>query len=150
MRAFIVAQDDALATWLWRGDPMSRILRVYGVTLIAFAICDAVWLGLVASDLYRDGIGHLMASEPNWIAAVLFYLIFIAGLVYFAVLPARSTREAVGRAAFFGFVAYATYDLTNLATLRGWPVGIVVADLAWGAFVSAVGAAAGFAMKRRS
>ncbi len=134
---------------------MSRSLIVcalaYASTLVVFAALDFVWLGFVAKDLYRNGIGHLMLETPNWTAAVLFYLIYIAGLVFFAVLPGLDAG-AWGRAtlygALFGFFCYATYDLTNLATLKGWPVAIVVADLTWGAFVSAAAATAGFFITR--
>jgi uncharacterized membrane protein len=130
---------------------MKRALVAYAATLVVFAAVDFVWLGFVAKDLYRDGIGHLMADTPNWTAAVLFYLLFIIGLVYFAVAPALEAgawQQAALRAAIFGFIAYATYDLTNLATLKGWPVSIAVADLAWGAFVSAVASTAGFFVTR--
>lgn len=130
---------------------MSRTLLAYIATLIVFGIVDFIWLGFVAKDLYRNGIGHLMAESPNWAAAVLFYLLFIGGLVYFAVGPALSAGEwqrAAINGALFGFFCYATYDLTNLATLKGWPVSIVVADLLWGAFVSTVGATAGFFITR--
>ena len=130
---------------------MSRNLLAYFATLIVFGIVDFIWLGFIAKDLYRNGIGHLMAETPNWVAAVLFYLLFIVGLVYFAVAPALAVdqwQRAAINAALFGFFCYATYDLTNLATLRGWPVSIVVADLVWGAFVSTVGATAGFFITR--
>ena len=130
---------------------MSRSLIAYVATLVVFGIVDFIWLGFIAKDLYRNGIGHLMAESPNWIAAVLFYLLFIIGLVFFAVSPALDAgqwQRAALYGALFGFFCYATYDLTNLATLRGWPVSIVVADLLWGAFVSAVGATAGFFITR--
>ncbi len=130
---------------------MSRSVIAYVATLIVFGLIDFIWLGFVAKDLYRNGIGHLMAATPNWVAAVLFYLLFIVGLVFFAVLPALDAAvwtRATLYGALFGFFCYATYDLTNLATLRGWPVPIVVADLAWGAFVSGVGATAGFFVTR--
>ena len=130
---------------------MSRSWIAYLSTLVVFAALDFVWLGFIAKDLYRNGIGHLMLDTPNWTAAVLFYLIYIAGLVFFAVLPALeadSWTRATIHAALFGFFCYATYDLTNLATLKGWPVAIVVADLAWGAFVSAAAATASFFITR--
>jgi len=134
---------------------MSRSVIAYLSTLVVFAALDFVWLGFIAKDLYRNGIGHLMLETPNWTAAVLFYLIYIAGLVFFAVLPALAANPEAGTwtratiyAALFGFFCYATYDLTNLATLKGWPVSIVIADLAWGAFVSACAATAGFFITR--
>ncbi len=130
---------------------MSRSLIAYVATLVVFGIVDFIWLGFIAKDLYRNGIGHLMAETPDWGAAVLFYLLFIVGLVFFAVSPALEAgvwQRAALHGALFGFFCYATYDLTNLATLKGWPVSIVVADLLWGAFVSAVGATAGFFITR--
>jgi uncharacterized membrane protein len=130
---------------------VSRNLIAYLATLVVFAAVDFIWLGFVAKDLYRNGIGHLMADTPNWTAAVLFYLLFIGGLIFFAVAPALAVDDwsrATIHAALFGFFCYATYDLTNLATLKGWPVSIVLADLAWGAFVSAVASTAGFFITR--
>ncbi len=130
---------------------MKVSLVAYLATLVVFAIIDFVWLGFIAKDLYRNGIGHLMAETPNWTAAVLFYLLFIVGLVFFAVSPALDadawTRAALN-GALFGFFCYATYDLTNLATLKGWPVSIVLADMVWGAFVSGVAATAGYFITR--
>lgn len=141
-----------------RGDPsaplemlVNRSVIAYVATLVVFALVDFVWLGFVAKDLYRNGIGHLMAETPNWTPAVLFYLVFVAGLVYFAVVPgldAGAWQRAALNGALFGFLCYATYDLTNYATLRGWPLSIVVADLAWGAFVSTVAATAAFFITR--
>jgi uncharacterized membrane protein len=130
---------------------MKRLVVAYVATLVVFCGVDFVWLAFIAKDFYRDRIGHLMAESPDWTAAGLFYLVYIAGLLYFAVLPAlraNAWTRATVQAAFFGYFAYATYDLTNLATLKGWPVSIVVADLAWGTFVSAVGATAGFFIAR--
>ncbi len=130
---------------------MSRSLIAYVATMIVFAVVDFVWLGFVAKDLYRNGIGHLMAPTPYWPAAVVFYLLFIVGLVFFAVSPALDAGEwtrALLNGALFGFFCYATYDLTNYATLKGWPLSIVLSDLAWGAFVSAVAATAGFFITR--
>ena len=130
---------------------MSRILIAFVSTLVVFAAVDFVWLALIAKDLYRNGIGHLMSESPNWTAAVLFYLLYIVGLLYFAVLPglaADDWMKALVPAALFGFFCYATYDLTNWATLRDWPASIVAADLLWGTFVSAVGATGGFFITR--
>jgi uncharacterized membrane protein len=131
--------------------PVNRSVIAYATTLVVFALVDFVWLGFVAKDLYRNGIGHLMAETPNWTAAVLFYLAFVAGLVYFAVLPgldAGAWQRAARDGALFGFFCYATYDLTNYATLRNWPLTMVVADLAWGAFVSTVAATVAFFVTR--
>ncbi len=116
------------------------------------AVLDGLWLGLVARDLYRRHLGFLMAEQVNWPAAGVFYLTYAAGLAFFVVQPgveSGSAITALWRGAAFGFVAYATYDLTNLATLRGWPVPITLVDLAWGTILSAaVGAVATFAVLR--
>lgn len=111
-------------------------LAIYGRALALFVALDAVWLGLVARDFYPRHIGHLMAADVAWGAAVLFYLVFLAGVVTFVIRPsleAGSPSFALTRGAFFGLVTYATYDLTNQATLRAWPVLVTVVDLAWGA-----------------
>jgi len=115
-------------------------LKLYFITLIAFLGIDALWLGLVAPSFYKSQIGYIMAENPNFLAAGLFYLLFIFGMVIFIVEPGvreQTLMQAVGRGALFGLVTYATYDLTNLATLEGWPVLVTVVDLAWGTFLSA-------------
>ena len=127
-----------------------KLLPVYLLTLVTFLAIDAVWLGLIAKDMYRRELGHLLAPNVRWGAAIAFYVIYIAGLLILVVLPHQSspvlTVAALG--AVFGLVAYATYDLTNLATLTRWPLSVTLADLAWGAFVTAVTAAAGHAYAR--
>lgn len=100
-----------------------------------------IWLGLIAKNLYREQIGFLMAEHIRWFYALLFYCLYVGGLVFFALLPALKEASMVSAllyGGFFGLVCYATYDLTNLATLKGWPVKIVIYDLLWGTFVSAV------------
>jgi uncharacterized membrane protein len=99
-----------------------------------------VWLGLVARTFYRRHLGPLMADRPNWTAAVAFYLLYVVGVTVFAVLPAADSNSLLGaawRGGLFGLVAYATYDLTNAATLRGWPGIVVVVDMAWGMMLTA-------------
>ena len=118
---------------------LTRALLVYAITLGIFFAIDLVWLGVVAKDFYRQQIGHLMGPDVNWAAAAIFYLIYIGGIVFFAVKPALeagSPTRALAYGALFGFVAYATYDLTNQATMRDWPVIVTVVDLAWGAILS--------------
>jgi uncharacterized membrane protein len=113
--------------------------KLYLVSLVVFFAIDLLWLGVIAKNLYREQIGSLMADEIRWGAAILFYAIYIAGLVFFAQMPALnegSLTLALVYGALFGFFCYATYDLTNLATLKGWPVKIVVYDLLWGTFIS--------------
>lgn len=114
-------------------------LKLYGIAFVIFLAIDAVWLGLVAPKFYKAQIGHLMAETPNFIAALVFYVLFIAGLVYFVLLPAvdaNSLSKAIVAGVLFGFMTYATYDLTNLATLKDWPITVTVVDLLWGSFLS--------------
>ncbi len=127
-------------------------LAAWLASLVAFCVCDFVWLGWVARDFYGSYLGTLLRPEPNWVAALLFYPLYVYGLLVFCVLPAReagSSRRALGRGALFGLVAYATYDLSNLATLAGWPVAVTIVDVAWGASVSAIAALAGYAAAAR-
>ena len=128
---------------------MKRHLAAYFGTLIVMVGLDLLWLGIIAKPIYQQGIGHLMTDKPNMSAAVLFYALFGIGLVVFAVLPADPAPgwgKTMGMAALFGFFAYATYDLTNLATLKQWPMGLSVMDVAWGTCVSAAAAAGGKAL----
>jgi uncharacterized membrane protein len=109
-------------------------------TLVAMAVIDGIWLGAVARGFYRRHLGFLMADAPNWIAAGLFYLLYAVGVVVFAAQPAvdaGNALDALWRGALFGLVAYGTYDLTNAATVRDWPVLITVVDLAWGTILTA-------------
>ena len=118
-----------------------RLLSVYAVTLPIFFAIDLVWLGVVAKAFYRRHLGHLLAADVNWPAAIAFYLLFIAGIVLFAVRPAleaNSAMRALAYGALFGFFTYATYDLTNHATMRDWPAIVTVVDLGWGTTLSAV------------
>jgi uncharacterized membrane protein len=115
-------------------------IKLYFVALTAFFIIDITWIGLVAKNFYRDQIGYLLAPQVNWVAAILFYLLFIGALVFFVIAPAvesQSLTKALLYGAFFGLVTYATYDLTNLATTKDWPILVTVVDMAWGAFLAA-------------
>jgi uncharacterized membrane protein len=111
---------------------------MYLIAFVVFLAIDALWLGLVAPKFYKAQIGHLMAERPNFIAAGIFYLIFIVGVVYFIKpnIEANELGKAVLGGAIFGFMAYATYDLTNLATLKDWPIMVTIVDLIWGTFLS--------------
>ncbi len=122
-------------------------LLAYATTLLTFVIADAIWLGLVAKKFYADNLGHLLTKNVNWGAAGLFYASFIAFLVYFVVAPALkegSIKVAIIRGVLFGLATYATYDLTNYATLKGFPLNVVVVDLLWGATISALASCGGF------
>ena len=123
----------------------------YVSTMAVFLAIDAVWLTAMASRLYRRHIGDLLADAFNPAPAVLFYLIYAVGIVVFAIVPALGSGRlltALIHGALLGFVAYAAYNLTNHATLRGWPVVITVIDICWGTLLTAVAAAAGFLVAR--
>ena len=120
---------------------MTYYLKLYFATLIAFLAIDMVWLGLVARTIYQKYLGFLLTPTTNWIAALLFYLLFILGILVFVVVPGLEKNSLKGtllRAALFGLITYATYDLTNLATVKNWPVLITVIDMAWGTVLSVV------------
>lgn len=124
----------------FRGDLMDYV-KMFFIALVIFVIIDALWLGLVAPKFYKAQIGHLMASKPNFVAALLFYLIFVVGIVYFVINPAVSSQslsKAIVAGMLFGFMTYATYDLTNLATLQDWPLKVTIVDLIWGTSLSTV------------
>jgi uncharacterized membrane protein len=115
-------------------------IKLYAIALPVFFAIDMIWLGIVAKNFYRAQIGTLMKSDVNWIAAISFYLLFIVGLVVFVIMPAvekGSWMYALVFGAFFGLITYATYDLTNLATLKDWPILVTLVDLAWGAVLAA-------------
>ncbi|MGL5809314.1 MAG: DUF2177 family protein [Nocardioides sp.] len=119
---------------------MSSWLTQYLVAAAAFCLIDFLWLGTVAKQIYQDRMGHLLAEKPNVAAAVVFYAIFVAGLVYFVIHPAvdaESWSRALVVGAFFGLVTYATWDLTNLSVLKDFPLSIVPIDMAWGTFLAA-------------
>ncbi len=114
--------------------------KIYLIALPVFFAIDMVWLGFVARNFYRGQIGSLLKDDVNWTAAISFYLLFIGGLVYFVIEPALksgSWSQALLVGALFGFMTYATYDLTNLATLKDWPLLVTFVDMAWGMVLAA-------------
>jgi uncharacterized membrane protein len=128
---------------------MNRNLAAWLAAVTAMLLADLLWLGVLAQPLYAQGLAHLMATAPTLWAAALFYAVYGLGLLRFAI-AAPGTQAGAGNVAgaaraggLFGFIAYATYDLTNLATLRDWPVGLAFIDMGWGALASAVAAATG-------
>lgn len=126
-------------------------LKLYLLTVPVFFVIDLAWLGVVARDFYRDNLAHLLSATVNWPAAIVFYLIFIAGILYFAVVPALaegSVWRAVINGALFGFFTYMTYDLTNLATLPNWPIKVVIVDILWGTALCATVATSAFYIGR--
>ncbi|OEK00117.1 hypothetical protein BFP97_00675 [Roseivirga sp. 4D4] len=125
----------------------SLLLKAYLLTTVVFFAIDILWLGVIAKNLYNKYLRRLLAPKVNWFAAIIFYLIFIVGIFYFAIVPsveAGSLEQAILKGALFGFFTYATYDLTNLATLRGWPIRIVFIDIIWGSVLTASVSTAGF------
>ncbi len=119
---------------------ISTFVTLYFLSIPFFMVFDFIWLGFVAKNFYSSRIGHLM-GEVNWIAAVIFYLVFLLGLTFFAIYPAATKgtlATALVLGALFGFFTYATYDLTNLATLKDWPKSLVVVDILWGTVLGAL------------
>lgn len=131
---------------------MRRYLILYMISLAAFFAIDMLWLGLVASSFYQQQLGFLMAPTPNWFVAALFYLLFVLGILFFVIVPgvnANSLKATLMKGAMFGLISYATYDLTNLATLKNWPVLLSVIDMLWGTFLGvSIGWIGFFAGKR--
>jgi uncharacterized membrane protein len=119
-------------------ERMVFYLKLYILTVPVFFILDMLWLGYAARGFYKTHLGFILSPTVNWTAAVVFYLIYIVGIITFAVLPALD-KGSLARAAIlgslFGFFTYATYDLTNLATIRDWPLKVVIVDVIWGAFL---------------
>lgn len=118
----------------------ATFVRLYAVALPVFLVIDLLWLGLVARSFYDQQLGHLMRANVNWAAAIVFYLVFVAGIVVLAVGPAverQSPAHALVLGALLGLVTYAAYDLTNLATLEGFPLRVAIVDLAWGTVLCA-------------
>jgi uncharacterized membrane protein len=114
---------------------LNAFLKLYGVALVVFFVIDLLWLGVIARGFYQNQMGHLLKEDVNWAAAVAFYLIFLVGLVVLVIWPAveqQSLARAIVLGALFGLVTYAAYDLTNLATLEGFPLKVAIVDLIWG------------------
>lgn len=127
--------------------PFSKLIISYLLTTVVFFAIDMVWLGIIAKDLYRKYLGNFLSDKVNWTAAIVFYLLFIVGIFYFSILPAvekNSLIKAIISGAFLGMLTYATYDLTNLATLKNWPLPIVFIDIAWGALLAGIVSTAGY------
>lgn len=125
---------------------MLKLLATYITTTVVMVVIDMVWLGFIAKPMYQAGIGHLMAEKPNIAAAISFYALFPFGLMIFAILPESANvgwQRTALLGALFGFFTYATYDLTNLATLKNYPLQLAMIDILWGSLVSAIAATAG-------
>jgi uncharacterized membrane protein len=130
---------------------IGQYAAAYVAALLVMGALDFVWIGVLMTDFYKARLGTLMLEQPRLGAAALFYLLYIFGLVFFGVRPAlaaRNWRIAAGHGALFGVIAYATYDLTNLATLKTWFVDLTVIDMVWGGVISAITGTAGYAAAR--
>ena len=126
-------------------------IKMYIITLIVFFAVDIIWLGFIAKNIYKKHLGFLMGEKTNWLAAILFYSIYIIGLVFFALNPAlqnASITYAIFVGGFFGLITYGTYDMTNLATLKNWPKIITVIDIAWGTVLCSATTAISFIILR--
>jgi uncharacterized membrane protein len=130
---------------------IKTIIFSYILTTVVFLIIDLAWLGFIAKNLYRKYLSNFLSDDVNWTAAIIFYLLYVIGISIFAIYPSvekESALRAVVLGALFGFFAYATYDLTNLATLKGWPLQIVFIDIIWGTILSASVSISGYFIVR--
>lgn len=125
---------------------MSKYLITYATVITVLMVLDALWLGGIAKSLYQAKIGHLMTETPNFYAAILFYLIYAAGLIAFVVAPYSALQNwkiIIGYAALYGLCTYSTYALTNLAILKTWPIELSMIDVSWGIFITIFSASVG-------
>jgi len=126
---------------------LKSALISYSLTLMVFLIVDLTWLGFIAKGLYKKYLGGFLTDYVNWTAAIIFYLIYVAGIFIFVINPAlnkNSILHAIVMGALFGIIAYSTYDLTNLATLKAWPLTIVIIDIIWGGTLTLIVSLSGF------
>lgn len=127
--------------------PVTKLILAYLLTAVVFFVIDIAWLGFIGKGIYQKYLGHLLSANVNWVAAIIFYLLFIVGIFLFAIYPAftaNSVKTAMLWGALFGFFTYATYDFTNLATLKDWPLAIVFIDITWGVVLTTAVSTAGF------
>ena len=126
-------------------------IKMYIVTLIIFFAIDIIWLGFIAKDIYKEYLGFIMGEQTNWIAAIVFYMVYIIGLIFFALNPALQKDSLIYAAlvgGFFGLITYATYDMTNLATLKDWPIFITAIDITWGTLLCSATSSISFIILR--
>ena len=122
-------------------------IKLYLLTFLGFFVIDMIWLGIIAPSFYRKHIGFLLSPQPNWIPAIIFYLVFVGGLLVFVVLPgirSQSLKKTAILGVIYGIITYGTYDLTNLATIEDWPILVTVVDMIWGVFLSVSVATIGY------
>ncbi len=130
---------------------MTYYIKLYFATFLVFFAVDMLWLGVISRTFYKKQLGFLMAPEVNWYAALIFYFLFILGILVFVVLPGLKENDLpvmLVKAALFGLITYATYDLTNLATVKDWPLVITIVDLIWGMVLTTIVSLAGFLFGR--
>ena len=130
----------------------SQQIITYFISLVSFLAIDLTWLGLIANKFYKDNLNGLLSKKPIWSIAILFYGVFIFGLMYFVIVPSLSSgsyKTLLTRAAIFGFVTYATYDLTNLSTLKNWPKNLTAVDLVWGVVLSSLVSLVAFTVAKK-
>ncbi len=128
-------------------------LKIYFAAGLPFWLLDAVWLGIISKDFYQKDLGNLLRKEIHWLPAIIFYLLYPVGIAFFALAPAKeaaSLQRAATFGALLGLIAYATYDLSNMATLKGWPLSVVITDILWGIFVTGSSAAAAYLILTKS
>ena len=126
---------------------MIYYIKLYLATLVVFFAVDMLWLGVISATFYKKHLGYLMAPDVNWAAALVFYCLFILGILVFVVIPGLTDNALpmmLVKAALFGLITYATYDLTNLATVKDWPMIITLVDLAWGMILTTLVSLAGY------
>ena len=131
---------------------MRKSVWAYSGVLLAFLILDGLWLGVLMSSTYKELFGLLMLASPNWGPAAVFYLLYVVGVVFFVVRPALaqgSARRAAVTGAFFGLIAYGTYDMTNWATLNGWSAQLALMDMAWGTLLTCLASLSGYWTARK-
>ena len=131
---------------------MGQYLATIGIGLAVFLLIDLLWLGVVAPKIYNYYLGDFLADKPRWPAALIFYSLYVIGLVYFVIAPALdggSTATALLNGALLGGLAYSTYELTNYAVIKDWPLGIVFIDIAWGMLLTGLVAAVTYALATR-
>ena len=131
---------------------MSKAVWAYIGALLAFLVLDGLWLGVLMSSTYKELLGSLMLAQPKWGPAIVFYLMYVLGVVFFVVLPAlarASARRAALAGALFGLVAYGTYDMTNWATLQGWSAQLALMDMAWGTLLTCLASLSGYWTARK-
>ena len=127
-------------------------IKAYIGALLIFSVMDAIWLGFLATDFYFSHLGTFLRDDPNWLAAALFYLMYILGIVYFAIRPSLKSgnhMSVLRDGCLLGLLAYATYDMTNLATVKDWPVIVTIVDIIWGMIITSMSALSGYIFAKR-